>query len=253
MTRRRPQSCARPTGFAPLGGRRDPEAAVNERSSTHTNNQHGMGPVQGSGLGPLQVAAPNQLFELAGYRAGVRKREQNLIGGVRRSTLLATYLALDQVPQRDTDRCGAQAGAAARPYLVADLHPRHAVALRLGLSRGPFSTQSRSLARVNAVYDASPDATVCCERSGAERQGCLCGQPGGLTGRDAGALARAGGQAARAIDESGLSAGYQWRRGTIMTAGGSTCLSGLRLPRWQRSRMLPMKGVSAARPLSGSD
>jgi len=75
MTRRRPQSCARPTGFAPLGGLRDSDAGVDERSSTHTNNQHGMGPVQGSALGPLQVAAPSHgARTLPGLRERILQR-----------------------------------------------------------------------------------------------------------------------------------------------------------------------------------
>jgi hypothetical protein len=55
---RRPRSFARPTGFAALRGRREATAECNKPSSTHTNNQHRVGPVQGSALGPVQVAAP---------------------------------------------------------------------------------------------------------------------------------------------------------------------------------------------------
>src|ERR1019366_1515707 len=77
-----------------------------------------------------------------------------------------------------------QVGAEGAPDLIADLHPRHAVASCSGLSLGPLGLQSRPLAHVNAVYDASFDATVCCEaeRSDAERQGCLCGRAGRLAG-----------------------------------------------------------------------
>ena len=56
--RRRPLRFARPTGFAALRGRREATAGFNPTSSTHTNNQHEVGPVQGSALGPVQVAAP---------------------------------------------------------------------------------------------------------------------------------------------------------------------------------------------------
>ena len=44
MTRRRPLRSARPTGSAPLRGRRDTNASSqSEKSTTHTNNQHGWG------------------------------------------------------------------------------------------------------------------------------------------------------------------------------------------------------------------
>ena len=59
MTRRRALRCARPTGFAALRARRDSTAHVNQGSSTHTNNQRGVGPVQGSAVGPVQVAVSN--------------------------------------------------------------------------------------------------------------------------------------------------------------------------------------------------
>ncbi len=59
--RRRPLRFARPTGFAALQGRRETTAGGNPPSSAHTNNQHRVGPLQSSALGPVQVAAPTCL------------------------------------------------------------------------------------------------------------------------------------------------------------------------------------------------
>ncbi len=59
--RRRPLRFARPTGFAALQGRRETTAGGNPPSSAHTNNQHRVGPLQSSALGPVQVAAPSRL------------------------------------------------------------------------------------------------------------------------------------------------------------------------------------------------
>ena len=60
MTHRRPLRCARPTGFAALRGRREPNTDINQRSSTHTTNQHGVEPPQASTPGPLQTATPRR-------------------------------------------------------------------------------------------------------------------------------------------------------------------------------------------------
>ena len=53
--------------------RRDPETETNQTSSTHTNNQHGMEPVQRSGLRPLQAAAP-PATEWVGRLADAKRR-----------------------------------------------------------------------------------------------------------------------------------------------------------------------------------
>ena len=100
------------------------------------------------------------------------------------SALAPAHLSPHELAQGDAHWGRPEAGAVGGPDVIADLHPRHAVAWPCGLSPGPFSTQLRSLAHVNAVYDASLGATVCCEaeRSDAERLGSLCGQPGRLAG-----------------------------------------------------------------------
>src|SRR5271154_2803684 len=60
-----PRPPAQPEDSPPMKRHWDIETETNQTSSTDTNNQHGMGPVQGSGLKPLQAAAPNRLVHHA--------------------------------------------------------------------------------------------------------------------------------------------------------------------------------------------
>jgi len=124
----------------------------------------------------------NHLLKLPGEDSSVIERQADALLIARGPAFAPAHLVPHELAQRDADGRGSKPGAKSAPNFIADLYPRHPVARGCSLSRGPFSTQPRSLAHVY-TYTMSPWVELCAaKRSGsdAERQGCLLRGGGGV-------------------------------------------------------------------------
>jgi hypothetical protein len=101
----------------------------------------------------------NHLLKLPGEDSSVIEGQADALLIARGPALAPAHL-LPHEPKRDADRRGSKAGAKSAPNFIADLYPRHPVARGCSLSRGPFSTQPRSLAHVY-TYTMSPWVELC--------------------------------------------------------------------------------------------
>jgi hypothetical protein len=87
----------------------------------------------------------------------------------RRPAAVARNLTLDELPERDANRRGAQSDPIRGPGLIAHLDARHPVADRTGSLAvlTPLLHLPTAATHVCTVYDAPDGETVCCERSAA--------------------------------------------------------------------------------------